>query len=180
MNDKKKISQLDAVSRLYIDNILAVSKDLSGSPSTKKASLQNIVDLFGEGYFPKQVEDLELLSLENAASGYVRTVNDANNGGLFRAQEGGEVDGINVVASNTNGWTWRRISVVLEDSGVFFKYSQTTPDLIWSITHNLMRHPSVTIIDDSKNMVIADVVHIDRNSLQIRFSTEQTGNAYLI
>jgi hypothetical protein len=50
------------------------------------------------------------LASEVAADGYSLYVSAPSDGGNFRAVEGGTVDGVDVFASATVGWTWQRVS----------------------------------------------------------------------
>lgn len=52
-------------------------------------------------------------------------------------------------------------------------------DDVWTVNHNLNKYCSVTVVDDDDNVVIADVVYIDSNSLEIHFAAAVTGKAYL-
>ena len=108
MTNRIKVSQLGTADTLTIDDIFPISDDPSGSPISKRASMQKIVDLFGKGYFSKQVSDTSDLSSEEAAAGYIRTVGTVY-GGLFVAVNGGVSDDINIFDSATVGWTWQRV-----------------------------------------------------------------------
>ena len=50
---------------------------------------------------------------------------------------------------------------------------------VWSIHHNLNKYCSVTVVDDDNNIVVADVLYIDKNNLEIHFAAAVTGRAYL-
>ena len=49
----------------------------------------------------------------------------------------------------------------------------------WTIVHNLNKFPSVTIVDSSDNIVVGDVVYINKNELKINFTATFSGKAYL-
>ena len=49
----------------------------------------------------------------------------------------------------------------------------------WTITHNLNKYPSVTVVDSANNVIEPDVEYIDDNSVIVRFVGEMTGIAYL-
>ena len=49
----------------------------------------------------------------------------------------------------------------------------------WTIVHNLNKFPSVTIVDSSDNIVVGDVVYINKNELKINFTSTFSGKAYL-
>lgn len=60
-----------------------------------------------------------------------------------------------------------------------FVYDQVVPAEVWNITHNMSKYPSVTIINSANERVFADVVYIDDQSLQIKFSAPMSGRATL-
>ena len=58
------------------------------------------------------------------------------------------------------------------------KYYEETikiPSKVWEVVHNLNKHPSVTIINNDKQVVIGDVRYINNNELTISFSAEFSG-----
>lgn len=63
--------------------------------------------------------------------------------------------------------------------GSTFYFEQTTPSKVWNITHNLKRHPSVTVIDSAESVVYGDVTYLNDDSIKIEFSAEFSGKAYL-
>lgn len=50
---------------------------------------------------------------------------------------------------------------------------------VWVITHNLGKHPSVTVQDSAFDAVDGDVFYNDANTLTITFSAAFSGFAYL-
>lgn len=61
-----------------------------------------------------------------------------------------------------------------------YVHTQMVSSAAWTVTHNLGRHPSVTISDSMDNVVFGDVQYIDNNSLIVSFSATFSGTAYLI
>ena len=49
-------------------------------------------------------------------------------------------------------------------------YTQDVAALVWTINHNLMRYPSVTVSDLANNIVIADAKYLSLNVVQITFT----------
>lgn len=89
---------------------------------------------------------------------------------------------INITADNEN----RTITLVYRDTLSIqetFKFShihnQTVSSSTWSITHNLNKFPSVSIVDSSNEEVIGEVEHINANSLTVKFSAPFSGKAFL-
>ena len=60
-----------------------------------------------------------------------------------------------------------------------YTYTQSSASALWVVTHTLSKYPSVTILDDSNNVVIADVQYIDENTIQISFASAVTGSVIL-
>lgn len=61
----------------------------------------------------------------------------------------------------------------------FFKYIQPTPAAVWTITHNLNKWPSVTVVDSAESVVVGEVEYLDDNTLAITFQSAFSGRAYL-
>jgi len=49
----------------------------------------------------------------------------------------------------------------------------------WDITHNLDKHPSVTVVDTGGNVVVGDVEYLTTSHIRVHFSAEFSGKAYL-
>lgn len=60
-----------------------------------------------------------------------------------------------------------------------FVHNHLAVDSSWTITHNLGKKPSVTVVDSAENWVIGDVVYINDNELVVSFSSAFSGRAYL-
>jgi hypothetical protein len=60
-----------------------------------------------------------------------------------------------------------------------YSFVQTLPSTTWSISHNLGKYPSTTILDSSGSLVFGDVAYIDTNTLSLSFSIAISGTAYL-
>jgi hypothetical protein len=60
-----------------------------------------------------------------------------------------------------------------------YSHTQSVASTDWSITHNLGKYPSVTIIDNAGNEIWTQVEHIDINNLVIRFNNPHSGTASL-
>ena len=58
-------------------------------------------------------------------------------------------------------------------------HNQTVSSSTWSITHNLNKYPSVSIVDSSNEEVIGEVEHVNSNSLIVKFSAPFSGKAFL-
>jgi hypothetical protein len=61
----------------------------------------------------------------------------------------------------------------------YYVFNQNNPSATWTITHNLGRRPSVTVVDSAGTVVIGEVTYTSDNALTIRFSAGFSGQAYL-
>jgi phosphoserine aminotransferase len=64
-------------------------------------------------------------------------------------------------------------------SDAHYIHNQTVSTNTWSITHDLAKHPSVTVVDSSDRVVIGQVDYVNNNSLTITFKSAFKGKAYL-
>lgn len=60
-----------------------------------------------------------------------------------------------------------------------YTHTQGTASTTWTITHNLERFPSITVIDTGGNQIFAQAQFIDENQIILTFSSAFTGKAYL-
>lgn len=58
-------------------------------------------------------------------------------------------------------------------------FVQSVPALLWTINHNLDKYPSVSVVNINNVLMYGDVTYIDKNNLQIEFSAEFSGKAYM-
>lgn len=67
---------------------------------------------------------------------------------------------------------------IIADTGTFVS-CQDAPLSVWTITHNLGKFPSVTVVDSGNSTVIGDVDYVNSNILKITFASAFSGCAYL-
>lgn len=60
-----------------------------------------------------------------------------------------------------------------------YRHIQDAAALEWTVTHNLGKYPSVTVIDSGGSQVHGDVEYVNLNTLVIRFSAAFGGEAHL-
>ena len=65
------------------------------------------------------------------------------------------------------------------DEDKYYVHDQGLSSATWSITHNLAKKPSVTVVDSANTVVIGEVAYVNDNSLTIKFQAGFTGKAYL-
>jgi hypothetical protein len=58
-----------------------------------------------------------------------------------------------------------------------FVHVQGPPQNIWTVTHNLNKKPSLTVIDSSGNMVVGKLTYVNLNILTIQFASPISGEA---
>ena len=60
-----------------------------------------------------------------------------------------------------------------------FEFNQVVPATTWTITHNLGKFPSITVIDSGNTVVNGEYTYIDNNKIVLEFSAAFAGKAYL-
>jgi hypothetical protein len=78
---------------------------------------------------------------------------------------------------------WDGISwIVLSNIAVpndYLRFTQSVPNNVWTIAHNLGFYPNVSVVDSSGNSVEGDIKYLDLNTVQISFIGGFAGDAYL-
>lgn len=60
-----------------------------------------------------------------------------------------------------------------------YYHQQMVPSSVWDINHNLLKYPSVNVMDSGGNNVIGDITYVDLNNLTITFKGAFSGSATL-
>jgi len=60
-----------------------------------------------------------------------------------------------------------------------YTHTQAQSEAVWTITHNLHRKPSVTIVTSTEAVVIGDVFYTSDDRLTVTLSYANSGKAYL-
>jgi len=60
-----------------------------------------------------------------------------------------------------------------------FVWTQGTPASVWTITHNLGRKPSITVVDSGNTVVYGARQYVNDNIVIITFNGTFSGKAYL-
>jgi hypothetical protein len=72
------------------------------------------------------------------------------------------------------------VPVVVDSGGdKNYVYSQLSPASVWTIVHNLGKHPSVTVVDSGGSWVIGDVSYPALEMVVVSFGYGFSGTAYL-
>ena len=91
---------------------------------------------------------------------------------------------VNVKASQscpeipTNVCTVLDLEQIIADAGTFV-FCQDLPLAQWTITHNLGKFPSVTVVDSGNTVVVGNVAYTNSNVLVLTFGSAFNGCAYL-
>lgn len=58
-------------------------------------------------------------------------------------------------------------------------HDQSTPSATWTVSHNLGKFPSVTIVDSANSEIIGEVNFVNNTTLTLSFSAPFSGKAYI-
>ena len=58
-------------------------------------------------------------------------------------------------------------------------FTQAVPSTTWTVSHNLEKFPSITVIDSGNTVVIGQYTYINNNNVTLTFSAGFAGKAYL-
>jgi hypothetical protein len=64
-------------------------------------------------------------------------------------------------------------------AGSYFVWTQGVPASTWTITHDLNKRPSVTIVDSTGRVVVGQVDYVDDTHIIVTFVGSFSGIAYL-
>lgn len=67
---------------------------------------------------------------------------------------------------------------VARPGDAFYVHAQDVADTTWTVTHNLGKFPSVSVVDSGGTWVVGDVTYVDANTLRVVFSRAFGGKAY--
>jgi hypothetical protein len=89
---------------------------------------------------------------------------------------------IDITSTTTNRsvkLTYRDNTFISDNFNFAYIHDQSVPASSWSITHNLNKYPSVTIVDTANSEIIGEVVYNNTNTLTLTFSASFSGKAFL-
>ena len=84
-----------------------------------------------------------------------------------------------VPESNSSGTSSGSSSGGSGGGDLTYTHTQLQPAEVWTIEHNLGKHPSVTVADSAGSVVMGDVEYLDRNTVQVTFMAAFAGTAHL-
>lgn len=71
------------------------------------------------------------------------------------------------------------IAIIGEEGDKSYTHEQTSAAVTWTITHNMAKYPSVSVVLSTGHIGYGDVAYIDENNLTVSFSGDVSGKAYL-
>jgi len=76
-------------------------------------------------------------------------------------------------------WIGREVMTQPIIGDITYTHSQTSTSATWTITHNLNKFPSVSVVDTANSNGFGDVTYNSANQLTITFSGAFAGKAFL-
>lgn len=70
-----------------------------------------------------------------------------------------------------------QISTQVQDLN--YIHYQDVPSDTWTITHNLDKYPSVTVVTSAGDVIATDCTYIDTNTVEVYFNGAFAGRAYI-
>ena len=70
-------------------------------------------------------------------------------------------------------------STTTDGGDLNYEHNQTSASNSWSITHNLGKFASVTVVDSGYNKIQGEVIYDSINALTVNFTASFSGRAYL-
>ena len=131
----------------------------------------------------------EVVSNKGAASGYVPLDSNSLIPVQYIPASAGAVDSVNTqtgdvqldleyIPSNGKINITGGVAADIHLVGTF-EHDQGVSAVVWTIQHNLDKHPSVTAVDTAHTVVMGEIEYIDKDNLEITFNSAFSGYAYL-
>lgn len=104
-----------------------------------------------------------------------------NGGNFFRSDDAFSIAYTPAVTGNWSSTPTNVLDAIdtLAAAATTFTFTQVTPADTWTIVHNLGKYPSVTIVDNSGNVIDGSVTYTNANQIICEFSPAFSGKAYL-
>ena len=81
-----------------------------------------------------------------------------------------------LIEDSEDSWNKKKITIS-KFSDNNYVHTQSSGSSTWNIAHNLGKYPSIQLFDDSYNMIIAEIIHVDTDNAQAVFGESLTGKA---
>jgi len=164
-----------------------ISFDAGGGNNTAFSAVTTIK---ASKYNSGDVLIIDFLTVLNNKYILLCQVDDANKFGIYRVtgivqdiEEPNFYDiGLDLVTSNGGLIQDEYYAVATWPEGVndkHYAHNQSSASTTWSITHNLNKFPSVTVVLSTGQKGYGDVTYTDENNLTISFTGAESGKAYM-
>ena len=164
-----------------------ISFDAGGGNNTAFSAVTTIK---ASKYNSGDVLIIDFLTILNSKYILLCQVDDANKFGIYRVtgivqdiEEPNFYDiGLDLVTSNGGLIQDEYYAVAAWPEGVndkHYAHNQSSASTTWSITHNLNKFPSVTVVLSTGQKGYGDVTYTDENNLTISFTGAESGKAYM-
>lgn len=70
------------------------------------------------------------------------------------------------------------VAGIVRAGDAHYIHTQLDPEMIWTVTHNLNKKPSITVVDSSDAVVVGEVEYLSNNSIRLTFVGAFSGKAY--
>jgi|TARA_B110000908_G_scaffold95243_1_gene112790 hypothetical protein len=112
---------------------------------------------------------------------YQGLIKTADNGPISTSKQlsDGEGNIIPISVSTTSVAMTGTVTANGESLTSFTHDQSITASSTWTITHNMGKYPSVTVVDSANSYVIGNIEYINSNSLTVSFKNAFKGKAYL-
>ena len=122
--------------------------------------------------------DKDICDWQNAKSNKI--IVSTNTTGIFLEPiaKVNETASITCPVISTNVCTVLDLEEILADTGTF-TFCQDAALATWTITHNLGKFPSVTVVDSGNSVVVGDIDYTNSNVIVLNFNSAFSGCAFL-
>lgn len=66
----------------------------------------------------------------------------------------------------------------MDGSSAGVAHAQSVPAAVWTVAHNMGKHPAVAVVDSAGGTVYGDIRYLDINTVTLTFSGAFAGFAY--
>tara|TARA_R110002020_G_scaffold257701_5_gene471363 strand:+ start:279 stop:824 length:546 start_codon:yes stop_codon:yes gene_type:complete len=128
--------------------------------------------------FEDAILDKDICDWQNAKSDKIIVATNDDNVFLEPIAQVNEAASVSCPVISTNVCTILDLEDILADTGTY-TYCQDAASVQWTITHNLGKFPSVTVVDSGNSVVIGDIDYTNSNVVVLTFNSAFSGCAFL-
>ncbi len=82
-----------------------------------------------------------------------------------------QINGVTLVGNKTNA----DLNIINDKNYV---HTQAVASQVWEVKHDLDKYCAVIVVDSAGNVVVGDIVYIDKDNVRITFTASFSGKAY--